>query len=133
MLLKIITLLAIVDYILTVIWTYRWNSSPYVKEFKHKIPFKLIEANPIIRYFVNSGKNHNLYITLTFGYAVVYLIQLGLLALSPILGFLVTAVLIGAIISHTLNNKKTSNKHIIKMTMEYNKEINKKRKKDGGN
>lgn len=119
-----ICILALTDLILTVFWVYRWNSSKYVSMFKHKIPFRLIEANPIVRYFVeNREKGSSLYIPIFFGYAVVFMIQLLLLAVHWILGAIVFGFLLGAIVLHVVNNIKTSNKHIIKMTVAYNKKM----------
>lgn len=127
--LKILIILAVTDYFLTIFWVWRWNDSPGVRKFKHKIPFKLIEANPLIRSIVENTKNYGLYFGITVGYAIIFLLQLGLYALHWVLGSLVCAFLLGAIFLHWFNNMNTQNEKIIKITKAYNDKLKEKKKK----
>jgi len=121
-------LLALTDYLLTVFWIYRWNSSIYVRQFKYKLPIELIESNPVIRY---TSKHFGLYPGVVVGYALLFTVQIALLNLNVLLGLVVMFILAWAIQGHIKNNLNTSNKHIIKITMEYNKQLFKKKTKRG--
>jgi len=117
-------LLALTDYFLTMFWIHRWNTSPYIKHFKHKLPISLIESNPIIRY---TTKHFGLYIGTTIGYSFIFLVQIALLNLNVLLGLVVLFILAWAIQGHIKNNINTSNKHIIKMTLEYNQQLRRRK------
>lgn len=119
----IISILALIDFILTLIWVYRWRSSKYVKQFNNKIPLNLIEANPIINHLSYS---FGIYGGIFSGYCILFLIQIALGSFHAITGFLVILVLLWAIRGHIKNNLKTSNKHIIKMTIAYNEKLREK-------
>lgn len=117
----LLIILASFDFLLTLIWVHRWRHSKYVRQFKHKIPMKLIEANPIIVKLADANASIHSFFSIFIGYAFVFLIQLALLSLHWILAFLVIAVLVWAITIHIRNNIRTTNRYIIQMTIEYNK------------
>lgn len=121
---QLLIVLAAMDLILTIVWIYRWHSAAYVRKFKHKIPLRLIEANPIIR--MTTGQLG--YVGTVAGYAFVFLIQVALFQLHWILANIVIIILILANGIHVKNNIKTSNEHIIKVTKKYNEVL---KKKDG--
>lgn len=136
---RYILFLAAIDFILTLFWLYRWQSSSFLKKFKRRIPIKLIEANPIIRHGI---EKFGLYPGATLGYAFIFMIQILLARLRNIdtwvwleigaigLSWFIVAVLFGAIVSHMKNNVETDNDHIIKMTKAYNEEVNKNAKRE---
>jgi len=123
-----LVILAITDYLLTMLWNFRWADSAYVAHFRYKIPFRLIEANPVIRYLVKTGGENNRYFMITTGYVLVFVLQLVLLDLHWVLGLFVCGTLAAANGVHIVNNLKTSNKHIIAVTMKYNERM----RKNGG-
>lgn len=113
--------LASLDYVLTIFWIYRWNSTPDIRKLKHKLPLKLIEANPIIQSIAEMNKSFGLYVGVTLGYSVVFLIQVSLLALHWIIGLIVCVFLLGAVLLHLFNNLNTTNEHIAKIVVAYDK------------
>ncbi len=123
---ELILMLALVDFILTVLWIYRWQSSKFLKKFKRRIPIKDIEANPIIRHII---EKFGLYPGVVLGYLIVLIIQIALAKLHYVVAWIVVAVLILAIISHIVNNT-TTNKYIEKLTKKYNSIL--ETKKTGG-
>ena len=120
---KALILLATLDLILTFAWIAKWNYSKVVKDFKHKIPVKLIEANPIIR---KSIKDFGIEMGLAIGYIFVFIIQLALVMLHVALAFIVLTFLSLANILHIKNILGTSDEYVEKITREYNERMSEK-------
>ena len=114
---KLILILALVDFILTVFWIYRWQSSKNLEKSKKRIPIKDIEANPIIRKTI---EKFGLYPGVVLGYFMVLIIQIALAKLHYVAAWIVVVVLSLAIISHIVNNYTTTNRYIKKLTKKFN-------------
>ncbi len=129
---RLILSLASIDFVLTLFWVYRWQSSKFLRKFKLRVPIRLIEANPIINHTI---KSFGVYPGLVLGYAIVLMIQILLAGVRNVetwrwleicaigLSWFIVAVLLGAVIGHVRNNITTNNGHIIKMTRAYNKKM----------
>ena len=122
---RLILSLALIDFVLTLFWIYRWQSASFLKKFKLRVPLKLIEANPIVRHGI---EKFGLYPGATLGYAFVFMIQILLAGIHFVVAWIIVAILLGAVVAHIKNNITTNNGHIIKMTKAYNKEISKREK-----
>lgn len=126
LILPILSVLASIDFLLTLFWVYRWKGSKS-KKFKKTVPLKLIEANPIINSFANYFESP--LVGILFGYMVVFVLQISLIGLLEILYIPIFIYLIIAIVGHIKNNLKTSDKYIIDITKEYNKRTRKTTRK----
>lgn len=117
---RLILIFAFIDFLLTLLWIYRWRSASYLKIFKKRIPVKLFEANIIVNHFI---KNFGLYPGATLGYFLVVTIQIALANLHWIMAWIIFMILIWAILGHIKNNLTTTEKYIVKITKAYNKKL----------
>jgi len=121
---RLILILASIDFVLTLFWIYRWQSSKFLKNHKLRVPVRIIEANPIVNHMI---KNFGVYPGTILGYPIVVLIQFAIARIHNILAWIVFGVILWAVTKHTINNFKTPDKHIKKMTRAYNKKMTEKK------